>query len=275
MMDPYENFAERYDMSFGSFGEHEPQVGEFFRRLFAQNNVHTVLDCACGTGRHLPLFHSLGCEVFGSDVSESMLAQARSNLVEYGLEVPLHRIDFRDLPDYFRQQFDAVVCLGSMGRIPNPSSSVLTWLALPGTPLIAALLVIAVTCGKSGLKEWAARIFHWRVGWRWYLFVLFVYPLVAAAAYTVSDLIAGRAWSVATITAGSVLMVWVMNNTNQSVLMTILLHGSIILAGHFPPTQLAFQTGDYVAFWLTCAFLVAIAVGVVWRYGPQLKRDVK
>ena len=259
----------------------------------------------------------------------------------------------------------------SVGQLPNPPSSALTWLALLGTPLIAALLVSAVTCGKPGLKEWAARLFRWRVGWQWYLFVLLVYPLVAATAYTVSDLIAGRAWSVTTmwkagfenlrvnavelglnpentwqifvvlvmvsflvpifeeagwrafaiprlqekygaliaglimgviwavwhlpnfftkgtdhygmpftwflltITAGSVLMVWIMNNTNQSVLMTILLHGSIILAGHFLPTQLAYQTGDYVAFWLTCAFLVVIAIGVVWRYGPQLKRDMK
>ena len=75
--DAYKGFAERYDLSFGQFGEHEPQIVEFFRRLFAQNNVHTVLDCACGTGRYLLLFHSLECKVWGSDFSEAMLAQAR------------------------------------------------------------------------------------------------------------------------------------------------------------------------------------------------------
>jgi SAM-dependent methyltransferase len=117
--DSYAGFAERYDLSFGPFGEHEPQVVEFFRRLFAQNKVHTMLDCACGTGRHLPLFHSLGCEVFGSDISEAMLAQARSNLAEYGLEAPLCQLDFRDLPGHLRRQFDAVVCLGSIGFMPD------------------------------------------------------------------------------------------------------------------------------------------------------------
>ena len=31
--DAYKGFAERYDLSFGQFGEHEPQIVEFFRRL--------------------------------------------------------------------------------------------------------------------------------------------------------------------------------------------------------------------------------------------------
>ncbi|HET9590253.1 MAG TPA: class I SAM-dependent methyltransferase [Anaerolineales bacterium] len=114
-MDPYEGLAERYNLSFGLFGEHDPQVVEFFRRLFAQNIVHTVLDCACGTGRHLPLFHSLGCEVTGSDVSESMLARARNKLAGIGLDISLFQVDFRNLPVHFQQSFDAVVCLAAIG----------------------------------------------------------------------------------------------------------------------------------------------------------------
>ena len=114
-MDPYKGFAERYDLSFGLFGGQDPQVVEFFRQLFTQNNVRRVLDCACGTGRYLPLFHSLGCEVFGSDVSESMLVKARTNLAEVGLEVPLFQVDFRDLPAQFAQSFDAVVCMAAIG----------------------------------------------------------------------------------------------------------------------------------------------------------------
>jgi len=118
-MDPYEGFAERYDLSFDLFGEIDPQVTEFFHQLFEQNGVQTVLDCACGTGRHLPLFHSLGCKVLGSDVSEAMLAQARTNLSEAGLEVPLYQLDFRELPHYFRQSFDAVICLAAIGFLPG------------------------------------------------------------------------------------------------------------------------------------------------------------
>lgn len=113
-MDLYAGFAGRYDLSFGPFGENDPRMAEFFRQIFSQNDVHTVLDCACGTGRHIPLFHSLGCHVFGSDVSESMLAQARTNLAGLGLNVSVFQADFRNLPGCFQQSFDAVVCLGAI-----------------------------------------------------------------------------------------------------------------------------------------------------------------
>ena len=117
--DTYKDFAERYDLSFGMFGEHDPQVVEFFRHLFAENYIHSVLDCACGTGRHLDLFHSLGCEVAASDISEEMLTQAKKNLADYGLEIPVLQVDFRDLPSHFKLRFDGVVCLSAIGFMPD------------------------------------------------------------------------------------------------------------------------------------------------------------
>jgi glycine/sarcosine N-methyltransferase len=117
--DQYQGFAERYDLAAGRWDEFEPAVLEFFRQLFGKNGVRAVLDCACGTGRHLLLFHSLGCQAWGSDVSESMLAQARKNLVRHGVEVPLRQADYRDLPHHFGRRFDAVVCLGAIGYMPD------------------------------------------------------------------------------------------------------------------------------------------------------------
>lgn len=99
--DLYEGFADRYDLFFSRFGERDPVAVEFFCQLFAENQVRSVLDCACGTGNDLVLFHSLGCEVVGSDISESMLAQAHKNLAERGVKVPLQRADYRELPQHF------------------------------------------------------------------------------------------------------------------------------------------------------------------------------
>ena len=42
-------------MFFGRFGEHDTIVIDFFRKLFAENQVNSVLDCACGTGHELHL----------------------------------------------------------------------------------------------------------------------------------------------------------------------------------------------------------------------------
>lgn len=117
--DLYEGFAQRYDLASGRLDDNDPQMVEFFRRLFSKNGVKVVLDCACGTGRHLILFKNLGCEVWGSDISKAMLTQARQNLIRYGIEIPLVQADYRDLHHQFQRKLDAITCLGSIGYMPN------------------------------------------------------------------------------------------------------------------------------------------------------------
>ena len=111
--DLYAEFADRYDLFHGEFGQHDPEQVSFFQQLFGRYEVRTILDCACGTGQHLHLFHTLGCQVTGSDISPSMLAQARKNLAGVDIEVPLHQVDYRALPERFSTRFDAVTCLSS------------------------------------------------------------------------------------------------------------------------------------------------------------------
>ncbi|MFC2033909.1 class I SAM-dependent methyltransferase [Chloroflexota bacterium] len=118
--DSYADFADKYDLFFAKFGEHNPALVDFFRKLFENNQVNDVLDCACGTGQDLHLIHSLGCNIFGFDISESMLTQARKNLTQCDLTIPLSKVDYRELHKYYTRQFDAVVCLStSIGEMPN------------------------------------------------------------------------------------------------------------------------------------------------------------
>ena len=252
----------------------------------------------------------------------------------------------------------------SSGLIPEPPSAILNALYFLGTPLVSAVILTAVTRGRKSLKEWAKRLFRWRVGWQWVFVSLLIYPLVTLVAFAISDLAAGGVWTVSTMwkvgfenlqanaariglnpnntgqilailiavsfivpifeeggwrafaiprlqekysalvsglvmgiiwsiwhlpsffTTGSdhygmpflwflmtivsisILMVWIMNHTNQSVLMTILFHGSIILSGHFLPTQLAYRTGNTIALWLTGGLLVLISLAVILYEGP-------
>jgi SAM-dependent methyltransferase len=109
MTDTYRDIADRYDW----MKRRDPAREAFFRDLFAGHRVKNVLDCACGTGWDLVLFHSLGCKVQGSDLSTAMLAQAQARLSESGLQIPLHEADFCRLPEHFETQFDAVVCLSN------------------------------------------------------------------------------------------------------------------------------------------------------------------
>lgn len=111
--DAYEGFADRYDLFFGDFEAHGPRLIEFFKKVFEDNGVKRVLDCACGTGRHLYLFHKLGFEAVGSDISPAMLAVARRNLEDRNISIRLSRVDYRELPEHFDEKFDAIVCLTS------------------------------------------------------------------------------------------------------------------------------------------------------------------
>lgn len=150
--DQYEGFAERYDLFHGKFDEHTSEEAAFFRALFARYQVRTVLDCACGTGRHLPLFCSFGLEVAGSDISASMLAQARKNLADRELEIPLHRVDYRDLPRHFDPEFDAVVCLSSsILHMPDDEQVLRAFRSMRGVLREGGLLIL--TQGTTD-KQW-------------------------------------------------------------------------------------------------------------------------
>jgi ubiquinone/menaquinone biosynthesis C-methylase UbiE len=117
--DPYERFAERYDLFFGEFGQHPPEQAEFLRVLFAEEGVSRVLDCACGTGNDLDLLQHMDVQPVGSDLSAAMLAQARRNFATRGAEPPLVRADFCALP-YGEAVFDAVLCLTtSLPHLPD------------------------------------------------------------------------------------------------------------------------------------------------------------
>ena len=104
--DHYGDWADRYDL----FPEDLSEEEGFFERLFSDNQVRRVLDCACGTGNELLIFNALGCEVVGSDISESMSAHARRKIEDAGLDIPLRQLDYRHLPGEFDSEFDAVVC---------------------------------------------------------------------------------------------------------------------------------------------------------------------
>ena len=56
---------------------------------------------------------------------------------------------------------------------------------LPGAylgPIGSALLVTALSSGRAGLREWARRLWRWRVNWRWYAGILVGTPAAMIVA---------------------------------------------------------------------------------------------
>lgn len=52
----------------------------------------------------------------------------------------------------------------------------------PPGPFLAALLVLALTSGRTGVVDFLRRIGQWRVGWRWYALVLLLPVTIVSGA---------------------------------------------------------------------------------------------
>ncbi|MFV1964512.1 MAG: class I SAM-dependent methyltransferase [Pirellulaceae bacterium] len=114
-------------------GHEEP----FYRQLFGELGARSVVDVACGSGRHAAMFHSWGLRVEGADVSPHMIEAARTangssddlNWVVRAFDQPIHP----QIP------FDVSVCVGnSLALAPDLET------------VQAAIRQMLTAVGKSG-----------------------------------------------------------------------------------------------------------------------------
>ena len=114
--DEYAGWAGRYTLHY----KEDPDVMALFKLLVQKYDIQRVLDCACGPGFESLMFHTMGCDVTGSDLSPAMLDLAREHFLEANVDIPLHQADYRELPDHFSEPFDAVICWsGAIFHMPN------------------------------------------------------------------------------------------------------------------------------------------------------------
>ena len=90
-----------------------PEVLEDHRRFYYSNlkDVHgPVLECACGTGLFfLPLLSS-GCDIYGFDISKSMLATLNSKAAAGWFQDLSGRISVQDFESFhYDQRFEAII----------------------------------------------------------------------------------------------------------------------------------------------------------------------
>jgi ubiquinone/menaquinone biosynthesis C-methylase UbiE len=85
----------------------------FFREIFEENGIKKVLDACCGSGRHAIEFSKMGLDVVSIDCSDEILACAKVNTKNAGINIRLFNEDVLDLPRFQENEFDAIVCIGN------------------------------------------------------------------------------------------------------------------------------------------------------------------
>jgi glycine/sarcosine N-methyltransferase len=106
----YDRFAVGYNLMTDWESRLKSEAG-FVRQLFEGFRVRSVLDAACGTGRHAMEFARWGLEVTGTDLSAPMIDRARENAGD----LPV-RFLVAGLGEHRQKApgpFDAVTCLGN------------------------------------------------------------------------------------------------------------------------------------------------------------------
>jgi len=81
-------------------------------KVLGQAEARSLLDAACGTGRHAIALARRGYRVVGADLSAAMVERARQNAQAEGVEVPFFQAGLGELSRHLAGPFDAVLCLG-------------------------------------------------------------------------------------------------------------------------------------------------------------------
>ena len=112
---PSTEFYDRLARAFDVMTDWPARLGfemPFILRTLDQHNARSVLDTACGTGWHAIALAQRGYTAAGCDASQTMIARARTNAAESGVNVRFETADFGRL-DLFTGKFSAILCLGN------------------------------------------------------------------------------------------------------------------------------------------------------------------
>lgn len=112
----YDTHAQWYDAIYDDLGHDAPADVDALFLLLDERGVRpaSVLDVACGTGRHVPSFSERVDLVVGTDASEDMLKVA----IDRSPHVEFVKADFRTMD--LQRRFDLVTCLfSSVGHVAD------------------------------------------------------------------------------------------------------------------------------------------------------------
>lgn len=109
----YDSFSDTYD-HFVNWTQRLAYEMAFIQRQLATVGARSVLDAACGTGRHAIALAQAGYEVTGADLSSGMIERARQNAAAMAVsQVRFVVAGFGQLRKIINRSYNVVLCLGN------------------------------------------------------------------------------------------------------------------------------------------------------------------
>jgi len=108
----YDSVSDFYD-DMTSFGKRINTERPIFKNWLDRYGFKNVLDAACGSGLHTIILTLLGVSTTGTDISMTMLKNARINARQLGTNPVFVRAPLEDLSIIFKRKFDVIFCLGN------------------------------------------------------------------------------------------------------------------------------------------------------------------
>jgi len=116
MKDAYRNVAGMYDRLFENMNKGLRMAG---LRMFRPSKGMNILDVGCGTGTHLEIYKRYECNLYGIDLSPSMLEVAQTRL---GETAKLELGNATDMP-YEDHKFDLIISMLSLHEMIQKTRS--------------------------------------------------------------------------------------------------------------------------------------------------------
>ncbi len=136
--------------------ERTAQEADAIRELLDLPAGASLLDVACGWGRHSVELARQGLAVTGFDLSAFLLREARAYADDAGVEVRWVRGDMRELP--FQEEFDAALSLfSSLGYFPDHRDDGLVLRGIRGAVRKGGALVIETMHRDLIAREYVER----------------------------------------------------------------------------------------------------------------------
>lgn len=121
-MEVFQDYAFYYNAFYGDKDyTKEAHVVDTLLRKYG-NNIHSIIDLGCGTGRHDIELAKLGYKCHGVDLSEAMIKIAQESLEKNDLKTSFEVGDIRNYEKYTK--YDAVVSLFHVMSYQNENKDV-------------------------------------------------------------------------------------------------------------------------------------------------------